>query len=217
MAVTGRFAIRGVFCAAAALVAAAIADPLLEAASNAGWFGRGTFTDHSNLNVFPVLLLGLLFAGAWSIARLRQTHAERHGALLRRSAAALDDATIARMVPFVFVLQIGALFTMETLEQVIVYGHVLGGALWLGAPALISLCVHACFAIALAFVFGKTLHAFARTLLLLVAHIRRLFVTLGQAKKLLRVARRTLFCRCDFAPLVCRIGERAPPLSLRTS
>ena len=40
-------------------MAAAIADPLVEFASNAGWFGAGNFTDHSNLDVVPALFAGV--------------------------------------------------------------------------------------------------------------------------------------------------------------
>jgi hypothetical protein len=42
-----------------AVLAAAIADPLVEFASNAGWFGPGNFTDRSNLDVGPVFALGI--------------------------------------------------------------------------------------------------------------------------------------------------------------
>jgi len=37
---------------------------------------------------------------------------------------------------------LATLFVMETLEQTAVYGHVLGGTLWLGAPILIALAMH---------------------------------------------------------------------------
>src|ERR1700694_3279642 len=55
------FTIRFWFCVAVALVALAIADPLTEWASNAGLFGPGNFTDHSNADVVPALFAGFAF------------------------------------------------------------------------------------------------------------------------------------------------------------
>src|SRR5262249_25040176 len=48
------------FSLAVAVIASAIADPLLEAASNAGIFGNAHYTDHSNLDVLPALAVGLV-------------------------------------------------------------------------------------------------------------------------------------------------------------
>jgi hypothetical protein len=46
---------RGLFCLVVGISAATVADPLLEGASNAGWFGPGNYTDHSTLDVLPAL------------------------------------------------------------------------------------------------------------------------------------------------------------------
>ena len=66
---------------------------------------------------------------------------------LRRWLAAwvrvLDVGTIARMLPRAFAFQIAALWTAETLEQVVVAGHGFGGTVWLGAPILAALALHA--------------------------------------------------------------------------
>src|SRR5208283_1357179 len=54
-------AIQVLFCGTVAILAAALADPLVEFASNAGLFGGGAFTDHSMLDVLPALIAGGLF------------------------------------------------------------------------------------------------------------------------------------------------------------
>ena len=55
----------------AAVLAAAIADPLVECASNAGWFGPGNFTDRSNLDVGPVFALGIATLALYLVRRAR--------------------------------------------------------------------------------------------------------------------------------------------------
>jgi len=214
-----RAAVRALFCLASALVAVALADPLMEAASNAGLFGRGNFTDHSNLDVLPAFVLGITFAVAWAIARMRQLPdaQSRGSAFLRNSASALDTATIVKMLPTAVAIQICALFAMETLEQIAVFGHPLGGSIWLGGPIFISLGLHAFFGVAVAAFFGKTLHAFAETLARIALRIRRLIVSLNLEGALKAVPLRRLPLAHSFSPMVCRIGERAPPFSLRTS
>ena len=59
------------FSVAVAIIAAAVADPILESASNAGLFGHGSFTDHSNLDVLPALCIGLLAVAIHVTLRLR--------------------------------------------------------------------------------------------------------------------------------------------------
>ena len=69
-------AIRFWFCLAAAVIAAAIADPVVEFASNHGAFGAGNFTDHSSLDVVPALIAGLIAAALAVGLRVRSHFAD---------------------------------------------------------------------------------------------------------------------------------------------
>lgn len=126
----------------AALIAAALVDPILEALSNGGAFGRGTYTDHSNWDVVPALLAGAGVFLVWIVLRLRPGVADQSALRWIRRNADTAPTELCRMLPATFLLQIAALFAMESLEQAVVYGHVLGGVLWLGAPAAVSLVAH---------------------------------------------------------------------------
>ena len=142
-------AIRTWFCLAAALVAASIADPLVEFASNRGVFGRGVWTDHSNQDVLPALCAGLLLAAVYVALRTLR--------LLKRRFVA--PAAAGSLLPYVFALQIALLFVMETLEQQVVTGHALGGTVWLGGPPPASLAAHAVACVAVTFLLGRLTRA----------------------------------------------------------
>lgn len=120
-----------IFCAAAAISAAAVTDPFVEHLSNAGFFGPGNFTDRSNADVIPALFAGLLLCAFALFTEVR-----------RAVARSMPAARSLKLLPAVFALQIGALFGMETLEQICIAGHPLGGLLWLGGPAAFALLVH---------------------------------------------------------------------------
>jgi hypothetical protein len=64
---------------------------------------------------------------------------------------ALPVHVVTRLLPAIFVLQMLSLLAMETIEQLAVYGHPLGGTLWLGGPIVASLLMHAAIAIVVAF------------------------------------------------------------------
>ncbi len=137
------------------MLAAALADPCLEFASNAGWFGSGRFTDHSMADVLPTLLFGALFLVAQLLGIFRRASIRlRLDEPLRRP--------LARLLPGIFMLQLALLFSIESLEQRLVYGDFLGGALWLGAPIAIALVVHALFTLCTAFLVAATLREFTR-------------------------------------------------------
>ena len=110
------------FCIAAALVAASIADPLVEFASNGGAFGAGSFTDHSNWDVFPALGAGVALVAVYIALRVRR-------ALLRAGVhESLRPSALLALLPYVFAVQIALLYVMETAEQFVVAGHALGPA-----------------------------------------------------------------------------------------
>jgi hypothetical protein len=194
--------IRYGFCLALAAIAAAIADPIVEFASNAGWFGHGSFTDHSNLDVVPSLLAGV---GLMVIFLARRARAVLAGQAFPRG--------IAPLFPTIFALQILTLFVMETGEQVIAWGHVLGPAVWLGGPLPASLAIHAAICIALTFWISRSVRVLAATTLRVIRLLRAiatLAVRPSPAGSL-----RFLYVGCfkQRSPVLCQIGERAPPIA----
>ena len=198
-----RASLRFWFALAAAVVAAAIADPCVEAVSNAGTFGPGAFTDGSNLDVLPALALGLGLLCVLLVARIR-------GEMLRASGDALRGG-IAQLLPAIFVAQMGVLYAMETLEQIVVTGHVMGAAVWLGGPIAFSLAVHAVFCVAVAYALAAMVHGLARHTVRVIRLIRALVERSihGESPAAPRAWQAPPVPRS--APVLCHIGNRAPP------
>ena len=195
--------IRWGFCAALAVISAALADPLVEFGSNAGWFGRGTFTDHCNLDVVPALVAG---AGLMILYLIRKARLVVCGRAF--------PLGVARLLPTIFAVQIVALYAMETVEQLVVAGHVLGPTIWLGAPPAVSLAIHAGICVAVTLTFGRSIRTLAATTLRVIRLIRAI-ATLAVRNGGIVAGR--IFeapCLSDFAPVLCRIGERAPPVAV---
>jgi hypothetical protein len=195
------------------MLATSIADPVVEHASNAGWFGPGSFTDHSNWDVAPVLMLGLVFVAlhVWVRAHKALAGGKSSPQWQRLTAGALGPSVL-RLVPLIFVAQITVLFLMETTEQQVVYGHVLGGALWLGGPLAISLAVHAIVCMLVALTSSHMVRALADATVQLVQLVLALATlpTLRAATSFLARTRDRAHPR-----VICilgGVGERAPPL-----
>lgn len=194
-------ALRAWFCIAAALVAASIADPLVEFASNRGLFGAGSFTDHSNQDVLPALCAGLLFGTVCVVLRVRGLLAFR---------VALPPA-MSVLLPDVFAVQIALLYGMETLEQFVVAGHPLGGTVWLGGPPPASLAAHAASCVLATFLLGRLTRSLSHKAARIVA---RIVAAIGLAPRSPAIAFLRRSHRADArrrAPLLGRTGERAPP------
>ena len=145
------------FCLAVALTAAALVGPLVEYLADAGTFGPQSYTDRSNADVLPALCIGGLVAAALVLALARR--------LVRPSAAAptwareaAEATRISRsQMLATFGTQIAVLFVMETCEQIAIWGHPLGGTIWLGGPIAVSLVLHAIGGIAVAGIFSRAL------------------------------------------------------------
>jgi hypothetical protein len=198
------------FCILVAVVAAALADPLVEFASNAGAFGRCNCTDHSNLDVFPALFVGLVLGIALLSLRIRKLLVASFGRT-PAPAAVLAPRPLMRIVPVVFAIQLAVLFAMETTEQFIVRGHGLGGTIWLGAPVPISLAIHATFAIIATFAISRLLCTITQASVRIVIFLRAIVLSArGQLRTLAPLRYPMAFRRTT--PLVCRNGMRAPPL-----
>lgn len=182
------------------MIAAAIADPLVEGASNSGWFGHARLTDGSNLDVVPAFAIGLGLLVLYLVGKARLIVVGRM--LPRRFTA---------MLPAIFVLQIATLYAMETSEQFIVYGHALGPMIWLGGPLLAGLAIHGAVCIAVTLVLARSLRALAATTLHVIRLLRALATLAAHSGEL--VTRGYLFIApfSTLAPARCGIGERAPP------
>jgi hypothetical protein len=203
------------FCLTAALVAAACADPIVEALSNAGVFGKSNYTDHSLLDVIPMLSIGAMSAALWLFVQVRKMLGLRVAKpqWIHRSAFALDARSVVKLLPAVFALQIVILFSMETLEQLFVYGHVLGPLVWLGGPVLVSLLAHAFACALVTFTLARVLRKCAAAVFTLARFIAHLFSRLRpDVKQTFVRAQRCLRTRFP-SPIIGPISERAPPLS----
>jgi hypothetical protein len=209
--------IRFWFCIVVAVVAAAIADPLIEAASNAGWFGPRNYTDHSNLDIAPALCVAALLAGLHLFLRVRHLLRGGSGPLprwLRMSGDALAGRRLCSLLPRIFVAQLVALYCMETIEQIAVAGHPLGGTLWLGGPVLVSLALHAIACLAITFIAGEVMRCCARSALRIARFILRILTSISRLPRTIVFRRRSVVSFRVSDPIACRIGERAPPFLL---
>ncbi len=200
-----RTAIRVWFTLAAAVIAAAIADPFVEAVSNAGWFGPGNFTDHSTLDVMPALFSGVVLIAVCLALRIRRE-------LLRASGEALRT-DIGRLFPALFATQLVVLWTMESCEQLVVAGHPLGGTIWLGGPICFSLTVHALIGLGVAFGLAHAVCACASTTARMIRRIRALATRAMHAPPPLALRQRGRVCLAHDAPVHSGIGNRAPPFA----
>jgi hypothetical protein len=213
MSAAGRAA-RGTFAVASAVTAAALGDPIVEGLANAGVFGAGRFTDRSTADVLPALLVGVLIAAIYVASLIRRFLAPewRAAGWLQQSALILNGASVRRMLPLMLVLQIVVLLVMETIEQRAVFGHLLGGSLWLGGPVAASIAIHALVGVLVAFVFAQSLRRVATRVAAIIRFALRLMLALADPVR----AR-----RCDLVGLpprrlplghLAHLGERAPPL-----
>jgi hypothetical protein len=197
----GRTRFRGLFCLVAAFSAATFADPLVEAASNAGAFGRGTFTDHSNLDVLPALVASAVLALLYVFLRARPLVAPK-------------SFGFVRLLPAIFGAQLAVLYGMETVEQIVVAGHPLGGSIWLGAPAVIGLALHGVACILTSYALARGLDALTRAAVDIALFVRAIFLRMPSVRPSALRFRVDPPATARMHPLASRSGKRAPPLLL---
>jgi hypothetical protein len=198
---TRSVSIVALFATAVAAISAAAGDLLVESLSNHGFFGPGRFTDGSTVDVAPVAIIGTLLLVAYFGKRLWEW---------RTASAALTNGSIAKLFPAIFMLHMALLWSMETLEQRIVTGRLLGGTIWLGGPTLASLALHALlcaviawFALALVrFIEPRTLRLI-RALLALAIFPAPALPAIAIFSRPVRVASRVF---------VHGVGKRGPPV-----
>ncbi len=207
-----RSGFRGVLCLAVAVCAVALIDPCVEAASNAGWFGRGNYTDHSTLDVIPAVLASAGLALLYVVLRARalagrRTAFRRLGGSLR----GLASQPILPLLPAIFSAQLVVLYGLETIEQILVAGHPLGGTIWLGAPVLVALALHAGAGALIAYVLVRALDALTRITVSVALFIYAGVARASRASSLgAEPARGRRATGCG-NPLASRSGKRAPP------
>lgn len=217
--VGGTFASRLPFLFAVALLAAGLGDSVVESVSNAGMFG-GRYADNNHLGVVPTLLVGALFA--LQLIALRLLEAWRRSAKSSRDqlidiARDIGTGSVAQYFPVIFVLQIISLFALESAEQFLAGGKLLGGTAWLGGPIFFSLIAHAIIGGLCTFALGACMRAIVRAFASLVQTAVR-FIWLTSARPSVRpfhLDRRVSLCARAQAPHVREIGGRAPPLLQR--
>ncbi len=202
------------FLIAAALIAAAIGDPLVESIANTGILG-GHYSDHNHLSVLPALLAGCAFAFALAVRRCfsvwRATTGSRDW--LIDMATACSERARPRDVAFAYGLQLLALFLMESIEQLALGGKLLGGTAWLGGPIAFSLIVHALIGAGCLFALGAFMRALVRTFASIVATlVRFVWLALAQPPAFARFGRNETRCFGSQTLRVHQIGGRAPPL-----
>jgi hypothetical protein len=208
--------IYGLFICAVALFAAVLGDAVVEGISNAGILWHGNYTDGSSLDLVPVFLLAVtalvLMQGFALLEHARQTGLSMRAVILSTSRA-LTPRDVARLLPVIFALQIVVLFGMETIEQIVVYGHAFGGAIWLGGPVVVSLMIHALCGVAAAFSISNAVGAIGDALTRIVTCIFARFVACARSAVVL--SRRRIFFALALI-VTASLVERGPPLSVAT-
>jgi len=195
------------------MVAASIADPLVEYASNKGWFGPGTFTDYSNWNVAPALTLGLIFVALHLFLRVCKALAGVHlSPDWPRVAIDALGPNIIRLVPIIFAAQLVALYAIETAEQRVIYGHLLGSTIWLGGPILVSLGTHAVMCVLVTLVTSLVLRAFSYAAIRFVQAVQVIARLAAVAAPTVFLGDPSFAAHHDSNHALGRIGERAPPI-----
>ena len=208
------YATRGSFLFAAALIAAAFGDPVVESIANTGILG-GHYSDHNHLSVLPALLAGSVFLLAVFLRRclsvLSSGTASRDW--LVDLATTCSDRMGARDFASTFVMQLGALWLMESAEQLALGGHLLGGSAWLGGPIAFSLVVHALIGAGCLFALGAFMRALVRTFAAIVCTIvRSIWVAIVRPPAFTRFGYNEERCLASGTLRVRQIGGRAPPL-----
>jgi hypothetical protein len=211
-------ATRRFFLVAVAIIAAAIADPIVESLANAGIFG-GHYADNNHLSVLPALFVGgvlvLLTLALRCFGFWRDSHDPDDWVI--RVARSFSGRSPARDMPCVFLMQLLALFVMENAEQVCSGGKLLGGTAWLGGPIFFSLLAHALIGAACLFALAMFMRGLLRTLASFVrAIVRFVWLTIARSSSCTHFGHRATSLSLAQAPHVRQIGGRAPPLLLQT-
>ncbi len=206
-----------VFRGAAAVIAAAMADPIIESLSNAGVFGPGRFTDHSTIDVIPALCvaLGLVLILVVMLARGLIKESDHPPQWVRSCAAFVGSRSLWNMLPSTYLMQMVVLFGMETLEQIATAGHPLGAMVWLGAPIAASMIIHAISCVVFTWALSRIVVSSARTIARAVRQALELLRAL-LANDAPPVAAYHVAARRFIEPYLRALHGRAPPILSRS-
>lgn len=204
---------RGLFAVAAAVAAAASIDPLVEALSNSHAFGPGIYTDGSNADVVPALNVALAFSALLIVFAVQRILGQEVAVArwLRPYTTHIDIASARRLVPTIFALQLGTLYVMETAEQILVTGHVMGPTIWLGGPVLISLALHGAGCIAVTFALSWLLRALTKRIVDAVRFVLRFVIVRRNLGPKRHVELESISVSERLEPFIERLKGRAPP------
>jgi hypothetical protein len=98
---------------------------------------------------------------------------------------------------------------MESIEQLAVRGHLLGGMFWLGGPIAVGLLVHATFCAATAFALARLMQGFEHAAVRVTRLICNALLSARDSRPI--VLRWGPTTSLPTSPLRCSTGERAPP------
>jgi hypothetical protein len=199
------------FCVAAALLAAAVGDPVLETLARTGAFGPN-FGDDDQLGAIPAVLCAVLVAGAIVVRRVLHACGTRSDgrALLLAFGRARPNEPL-RHVPAIAALTLAAVYGIEALELRL-GGSAHAGLSWLGAPLALALVAYVALSALAALAVDALLRALVATLTALVREAIALvaFLNRAGAGSLDRGRARTL-TRARSAIVARRARGRAPP------
>jgi hypothetical protein len=204
---------RALFAIAAAVMSAAVTDSIVECLSNAGAFGAATFTDHSSLDIIPALSVALILCGLIVAGIVRRTvrHAGAAPSWLRSIGEVARERRVAYILPAVLAIQLGALWLMETVEQIAVAGHPLAGVLWLGGPIAVSLACHALGCVITTVLLGRIVRWSAQTVVKVIRLIRLWLCLIADGPSASHMHASIVVRGGTRAPLLRRLRGRAPP------
>ncbi len=203
------------FLLATALIAGGLGDPLVETIGDTGVFGAG-YHDTNHLGVLPALICGFVLAVEIALLRCAQTlrHTPHDGDWLRALTTRIGSRTPLGDLPYVFVLQLGVVFAIETFEAMLAAGKPVSGTAWLGGPIAFSLALYALIALAVTFAIAWLMRGIATAFVSLVG-IAIAFIAFEPprdgAAALHERHDGTPFSRQQ-SPHARQLGERAPPL-----
>ena len=200
---------------AAALIAAALGDFVVERIADTGVFGAG-YIDRDQSGVGSVLVLGVGVAFAavvWRFgALLGSAGAARRAAWHRATARALAPRTLARVLPGAFVIQLAGVYGIESVERLALGAPLPDGVGWLGAPLAFSLTFHLLLGLVCAFALTAALRALLAACAALVVRVLALATALADAPQPCLSARTDTVLAAVREHFARRHGERGPPL-----
>ncbi len=201
---------------AVALVAAALADPLVETVANTGILGPG-YSDNDHASVLPALLAGAVLLLFVIVARCFGLlyHASTCRLALRIARQIAARAPLADL-PYVLLLQFAALFAMESSEQLFFDGRLAGGTAWLGGPIWFSIFMHVLIGWVCTVLVAQAMRTIVRRCAALASIVLdRILCALERSNDSRFVPARGASTRTHARMLhVRQVGERAPPLLL---